>query len=777
MELLLLLKAGIRYKKGSFIGIIILMMIISLSMTVFLSIKNNCLVSITKALEKTDSPAVTVYLLKENIESDTFQKAEKCNEVDHIISNQIIHSYRYYVDEKEIECSWALQKYESNYLLLNHDLTDYSEEHPKPKKGEIYVPQIVLTESGCALGDTLQIRINDQPRSIIHMKIAGVIVDPIYGSQLSEIKNIFLSDEDFDNLIQREFIFDLRKVEIYQKKDSNLSNAEFRRQINLETQMIDNSILNLTKEEAIFLSMQFPNIITSVLMIFLIFLLLIVFIVIRYSILASIELDYTNLGILKALGFRNYQISLVFILQYILAQMIGFVVGFLFSMPVTMIFGNVFQPIIGIPAENHISLWESLGLTAIILFISVLLIAFHTKKVNQISPVKAIHGMKDDVYFDSRIRLPIYKNFLSASLGFRQFTSKAKNYISMMMITSILVFSMLTITLLGNIVTSKSAMESMGTMVMEIDVMLLRMDHETEKLEKIESVITQYSSIERKYYYNTNYFNYQGMKVMCLIYKNTDAFNMLRGREPLYENEIVITEFIAEDTGLKIGDKIELTYDNKKSEYIITGIYQTLHEQGRCLGMNFEGAEKFGMDYISVAGYSLSDPSKASLIQSEIEKKYGDICSADANEGLMMVDETYMISIQVMQIFIYLISIIFALAVILMVCQKAFQQEKTDIGIYKALGFKITHLRRQFTFRFFIAAVIGSIIGSVFSLLLSEKVLTVLIRSFGVARVKAVFTLDMFLLPVSLILFCFFLFSYLISGRIKKIDVRELILE
>ena len=50
MEIFTLLLANIRRKKGSFVSIMILMVIISLSLTAFLSIKESCFSSIDNAL-------------------------------------------------------------------------------------------------------------------------------------------------------------------------------------------------------------------------------------------------------------------------------------------------------------------------------------------------------------------------------------------------------------------------------------------------------------------------------------------------------------------------------------------------------------------------------------------------------------------------------------------------------------------------------------------------------------------------------------------------------
>ena len=55
MEILTLLKANIRHKKGSFVSIIILMLIVSLSFTAVFSIRDNSVNSINNALESVNT--------------------------------------------------------------------------------------------------------------------------------------------------------------------------------------------------------------------------------------------------------------------------------------------------------------------------------------------------------------------------------------------------------------------------------------------------------------------------------------------------------------------------------------------------------------------------------------------------------------------------------------------------------------------------------------------------------------------------------------------------
>ena len=57
----------------------------------------------------------------------------------------------------------------------------------------------------------------------------------------------------------------------------------------------------------------------------------IVTIVIGYSVNSNIEMDYVSLGILKSIGFKNKQIRLILLLQYMLTGILASGVGMLIS--------------------------------------------------------------------------------------------------------------------------------------------------------------------------------------------------------------------------------------------------------------------------------------------------------------------------------------------------------------------------------------------------------------------------------------------------------------
>ena len=780
MEIITLLKGNIRGRKGSFISIMLLMVIIAMALTTVLSVRDNCSKSYESALVQVHAGDLVAIINNENLTDELIGKIENHDMVKEAVYIPAICGDKMEFGGKTNANTSFLRKTDGTYKLINQEKNIYEENTPALDSGEIYITQGVVTNLGCNTGDTVKILIGGEEKEFV---IKGIVAEPVVGASVIGWKQLFISDVDFDNLYNQlsedensEIDSIVNIVQIYKADNCVLSDGQWKRQLNLDTGIINNAVGSLTKSMSSHYTNLFPEIIGSILMVFIGLLLVIVLVVMGHSISTGIEMDYVNLGILKSQGFTQEKIRVVFVLQYLLAEFAGAAAGMLLAVPVINSFGNVFLPIMAIIAEKNISIGKSVSVLLAIFIISGLFIVAATGKIGKISPVRAIAGGRSEIYFDSRINIPVYKKGFSFWIAFRQFTASKKRYAGAALIVSILVFFMMTIMILGNVLNSKSAIEAMSGMYTECDVSFKKAPDD-KLLQKMEEKIEQYSLIEKKYYTTAKYLAINGEEIFCQIYKNPDIIVTDKGRAPLYDNEIVITEIVADELNLHMGDTVLVAHNDKESEYIVSGIYQCINDTGMCFAMSLAGAQKLGIENVYYAGYSLEQPDKCEEIAGMLNKEFSDYLEAEAVQDGGFLEDMYSGAINAMKFIIYTISIAFALVVVMMFCTKTFMQEKTDLGIYKAIGFTTLHLRFQFALRFLMIAQTGSILGAAVSVLCSGRLLSNILRLIGVTRFVVSYTADTFIIPVSLICVCFFLFAFLVSGKIKRVEVRELVTE
>lgn len=778
MEILTLLRANIRHKRGSFVSIIILMVIISMSFTAIFSLKDNCISSIENAQDAINMGNLTLEMENGPRLEQLLDSVRNHPSVKDVTIREAVGTFGTTFGDAKDGNIWMMIRLTEEYRLLNEDMSDYAAHTPALQEGEIYISQGVGFKLGCKIGDNIQV---DTIAGVREFTVKGFVVEPICGSMNMGYKIVFISDADFIQLQSEALTHaaaekkaDYRVVHVY-KADGSVQDAHFKQQLNKDTGVVDYAFGSLTKAQSFEYTNIFPDIILSVLLIFVGFLVAIVLIVMAHSISTSIEMEYTSLGVLKAQGFTEGRIKAIFAAQYLVAEILGAILGVILAVPFIKFFGNIFQPILAIPAENHISAGISLVFIALILVISALFIMIVTRKVGKISPMKAISGGKNDIYFDSRFNAPISQKALSSTLALRQFTSAKRCYIGTMAIMAILMFFMITMNVLGASMDSKSAMESMGMPCIELSLSY----HDSvsdRQVAAVEDVIESYTKIDKKYNLNHMYMSLNGGDYMCAVYKNPDAMVMEEGRYPQYDNEIAVTGILADELGLKTGDKVTVSNKGYTVECIITGINVYANDLGLNFSMPLVLAQKLGVEDIYYCAYSLEDTSRRVAIADQINEKFSDIVTATASAEDSMMD-LYAIARNAMSVIIYVISIVFSLVVVMMVCKKAFLQERRDIGIYKSLGFTSGKLRLQFAVRFVIVSLIGSALGTVLSFFFTEKVLTMVFRLVGISSFNARFTFVSFAVPVAIIAVSFFSFAYLASFRIKTVEIRELVIE
>ncbi len=779
MEILTLLKANIRHKKSAFISVVLLMIIISMSLTAILSVRNSSVASVENAYEQSRSGDIVAYISGNRITDGLLQSVENHEFVDGVKKYHAIAGDKYTVKDKTENNGYAIFKLRPGLKLFNSGLNGYEEKIPPLSKGEIYVPQGILTNMECKVGDKITLYTIGGG---YEFTIKGIVVEPVCGAAVIGWKNIFISDEDFDKILTEgkaaetdDTIADLYELHIFKSDNCTLSAGKFKRQLNLDTGICDNSNLSITRDASINYTTLFTTITSSCLMAFIGILTVIVLIVMGHSISTGIEMDYVNLGVLKAQGLNKGRIRAVLILQYLLAQIVGAVIGTVCGIPLAKALCNVFQPITAILAESHIAIFQSLAIISAILLISAAFVFLITNKVGRISPVRAISGGRKEIYFDTRIKAPICKRGLSASLALRQFTSCKRRYAAVLIITAILVFFMMTINVLGDTLNSTAANEAMGGIIANIEI-AFKERPDDKMIEETENTVEEYSAIEKKYYINSKYISINGEEMWCAIHKDVDNLVILKGRAPTYENEIVITEIVADELGLAIGDKVTLSYRDKKGEYIISGINQFINDTGRNFSMSLNAAKKLGIENVFWGGY-LVDNGKAEEIVSVLNDRYTGRLEAQYYDINRPADEMYNVAVNALKAVIYSFSVIFALVTVHMVCSKAFIREQADIGIYKAMGFTSGNLRLQFALRFLIVSVLGSVIGAGLSVLFSGRLLSALLRNIGITQLAVDFTPGTFIFPIAIICLCFFAFAYFVSRKIRKVAIRELVVE
>lgn len=782
MDIFTILKANIRRQKSSFVGIFILMLIVSLAMTAVLTISVNSQKSDEEALEHVGFGDMLVMMDNGGQEEgkELIQKVEEHDEVEKV---QVIPAVC--ANFKEINgvsngSSVMLERYdpsELDFRIFDESGTGYIEEPEALKAGEIYAPICYSTSYHCKVGDTIPVKLMKHTENYT---IKGFFEDPFMGSSMMGIKTVLVSDADMEIMLKSiregtaDSISEGMLLNIFRKENSNLSYLKFQQELNKDTGVAGYAWISMGTSQAMGYMLIMIRIFSGSFLVFIALLLIITLIIMNHSIGSSIEMEYVNLGILKAVGVTQGKLKVILMLQYLLSALLGAVIGVPLAIPVIKMINKITTPVVGILTPNYLAMIPCfMALLGIMAFL-VLFISMKLRKLKEITPVRAICGGKENIYFSSRLELPIRKKGMSFWLAFRQLTSNGKKYISVGVITGLLVFFMI---MMGHM---DAWMGEDGTEfsrifdATEYDLWVHCYNEDIQ--EEVEETIESYSKIEKKYQVQNVYLMMEGCKIMCFVCEAPEEIeSVLEGRTCQYDNEILITDFVADDLGLQIGDTVTVAENDKKEEYMVSGIYQCANDMGSNFAMSKAGYDRVGNQRLGEA-YCLKNPEKAKDIAEKLNERYGTELKVTAERGFSGID-SIVSAVNAVSVLVYVLAVIFALVVISLVCGKIFAKERQDYGIYKAMGFTSGNLRLQFALRFMLVSMIGSILGVVLTILLMNKCFGLLLSYVGISQIETEIAWISVLIPIGMMAVVFFLFSYWKAGKIKRVQPRVLISE
>lgn len=779
MKIFKVIKANIKTRKISGIALIILMTIISASISIIVTCKNNINDSIDEAYKHAKVSDLSLNIATKWYTDELKTKLENIEEVDRVQSvDAVTSTYFKFKDKKDSTSIVATRLNKYIDKLYNKNLDGY-DSVPPLKKGEVYLSLGLKTNYKLNVGDIVTYYTH---AGAYDLKIKGFVLEPVSGSSMMGFKCIYISDEDFDLIKNDGELFEKNnnsyvniKICYIYKKDKDLSDLKFSKTVFDKSNIGSYSFGSLTKEQAKYYTGLTPSIVCSMLLVFVGILLVIFLIVLGHVLSSSIEMDYTNIGILKSCGFSSLDIKNIYSIQFIIYEIIGCILGIIISIPLTKKIIKLFQPITAILSYDDIYISRVLVIILLIIAFSYFYILFICKISEKISIVNMLNGNLNDVYFDNRFNVPISKRFLYLKLSFRQITSAFKKYMVTIFIVICLVFTMMTITIHCNTLDSGSLLESMG--VIHSDLSLTTEDiiakSDVNFMKNVEDTIESISKITNKNKSTSIYTIVNNESIYTRV-KQHDDNKYTKGRMPKYENEMSVSDMFLERNELDLGDSIHISYRGKEMDYIITGTFVSTSDAGINVYLNTDGAAKIGIKNFHTFTYDIEKSDKKDEIYDLINKKYPNVFIFQKNTSITKQLQSIG---NLIKYIIYTFSIIFAFIVVFMICSKFLIEERTDIGIYKAFGFTTKRLRLLFATRFAIISIIGSLIGIILSTLFSRKMLIMLLKTIGVTNYPDGLYISSDILILCMLSISFFLFAYCATYKIKRVSTTELIKE
>lgn len=799
MEYGILLKAYFRRHKGSLAGVFLLMLLISTALGTVLSVWTNSVNYIGKELERAGFGTLTLWVSGIGDMEELSAGIGAMREVEKIETQMVIFS-DYIAGGQESDSEGQLISYdpqENRYRFFTDDLSGYRADTPVIAPGDIYISPSMVSMFDVRIGGEIRFPIARAGTDTVYT-IKGFYEDPFMGSSMIGMKGFLICDTDWEavsDVIQESGINALARqgamIHVFTDDTAGVTVSRLNSAIN--ESMNENRNRSLVTEfvhgrdaiEGFMLILQ--NAFSGLLTAFVLALLLVLMVVLAHSISSIIETEYANMGILKAMGFTGEKLRVIQLILYLVGILAGMVLGLGAAILLSRLASGITITTTGIRIPVSLPAGLCIFSCGGILLFLIGFVWIKSGKIKWILPMQAISGQltesvyrgETDTWSGLRMKMgtivQIQKKNLYLRLAFRQLTTGRHRYMGACVTAALLVFFA---SMAGRMDSwlgkdGRGMMEAFNPADHDIGVQVLG----ELTAEEAENMVLAYSGITDSYLLAMPNVTAEEIDYTANVISDPERFHILEGSTCLTDDEVVVTEFVAADLGLSIGDRITLTGDIGTEDYTISGFYSCANDMGDNIGMNREGYLKIGKDIPQMwcQHHFLADSSKREAIIEALELTYGGDVHVHENTwpGLSGIIS----AMQALLIFLYVMTAACIMIVTLMTGTRILSVERRDMGIYKAVGFTTRDIRLGFALRFGMTAFAGAVVGISLAAVFTDPLVSAVMRYAGISNFASCPSVGSTVMPAATVIVLFSGFAYAASGKVRKEDLSALINE
>ncbi len=786
MEIKTLWLAGSRRHKGSLAGIFILILLLSVTLLTVLTVWQNAGRYVHDEMERLGFGKITAWVSGVSDIERLTDGISALPEVERAGAQPIIFS-EYEVNGQKSDSEGQLVTYEPDrypYKIFQDDMTGYQTGNVEIRPGEIYVSPSMQSMFGVETGDEISFRIarNSVVKSFT---VKGWFEDPFMGSSMIGMKSFLICGQDHEGIAQLiagagidALARDGYMVHIFQE-DAGLSTAEFNAVLNSGTELPRYAEFTHSDSAISGFMLTLQNVFTGLLLAFSLILTGVSLIVMGHGISSAMERDMADTGILKTIGFTTKRLQGVQELLFLSPVLWGIITGSLLAVQAAQTVSRMTLTTTGILLPAGIPKGLCLMVLLTVFLILAVFVYLKTARIEKITPMKAIRREsreREGIRAGERTCLsPVRQQGLGFWMALRQLVTGRLRYMGVCFVVVLLVFFA---SLIGRISfwlgpDGEGLMDAFNPS--DLHIAAQPMGETT--IEDVERMIRSYTGIADQYMLAMPGVTVEGVDYTANVITEPERFHMLEGRTCAGADEIVLTEFVAADLNVGIGDTVQVSGGLGTLEYRISGIYQCANDMGANVGLSREGYQKIGRETSNMwcVHYFLEDVGKQAEIMQALDEAYGGDVYLHENSwpGLYGI----LSAMEFLIYFMYGIVTVVVLIVISLTGGRLLVMEQKDLGVYKTIGFTSVRLRFSFVLRFGIVSLAGAAAGVALGALLTDPFVAALLRMFGISNFSSHMTISNTLLPAAAVVGLSVAFSWLAAGKIKRCRLIGLITE
>ncbi|PJN56475.1 hypothetical protein PAEVO_31980 [Paenibacillus sp. GM2FR] len=614
---------------------------------------------------------------------------------------------------------FSMQSQKFDYLLdLNGSIIN-------PAIGELYVPVSYMKDGTTKVGD----------KAVISGKefiVAGFLRDSQMNSALSSSKRFLVHKHDYaeiKSLGSTEYLIEFRLKDLSELGSFEAAYASAGLEANgpTVTYKLFKMMNALSDEMMIAVILLVSALVVAIALM-----------CIRFTLLAKIEDDYREIGVMKAIGLRVSDIKKMYLAKYAAIAAVGSMLGFALSV---MFKGILLENIRLYMGESENSSYALLFGIIGILLVFLAMLAFVSgvlKRFRNISAAEAIRFGTSQEKNTGAKRFNLSGNRLlntNVFLGIKDVLARKKLYATSLTVLVISAFIMIVPQNLYNTISSTSFIEYMGIGNYDIRADIQQTDNISEKTAELRNAMNNDRAISKVAVLTTKAFKIKredGSEENIKVELGDHSIFPIaysKGRAPAAENEIALSALNADELSKKVGDVITLVMEGREKNLTVSGIYSDITNGGKTAKAVFTDNSADMM--WSMISAELSDKSLAAARISDFADRFDFAKISDIDEFIAQTFGSTINSVKKASHAAMAIALMISGLITLLFMKMLIAKDRYPIAVMKALGFTNSDMKLQYASRLVFVLIVGIVLGTLLANTLGEMLAGAVISSFG----------------------------------------------
>ncbi|MED4452307.1 ABC transporter permease [Metabacillus fastidiosus] len=626
-------------------------------------------------------------------------------------------------------------------------LLNLENEPVQVSRGQIGVPIYYMQRDHLKIGDKVIISDGN-----FHMefKIAYFIRDALMNPSVVHSKRFLIHEADYETLKST-------SSEIEYMIEFQLTHID---KLNEFTQSYQSAQLPDKGPTIDYHSFQVLNaltdgIIAAIIILVSLLLIIIASLCLRLTILATMEEDYKEIGVMKAIGIEPNYIKRIYMTKYIVTGAAASITGYLISLFIGPLFSANIMLYAGAASETILQYMIPVMAAVSIFLIVILFAQLILRRFNKITAVEALQAGSIG---ETKVNfLPLAKNKhlgVNIFLGLNDIFGRIKMFIFLFFIFVICSFTIIVPVNFLHTIQSPDFIAYMGIGKSDIRIDLQQSENTDARFNEVLNYIQNDADIRKFSPMITSRFKVWGSDgVLENINIETGDMSIfplkyLQGRAPVKEKEIALSYLNGENFDKSVGDKFRLVIDSKgnEKELVISGIYQDITNGGRTakavLPENQENVLWYVVSLDAQPGVNIAEK------MDEYTKAFHPAKVTHLDEYLMQTLGDTIEQLKKLTVLFIVIAVFVSILITFLFMQMLLAKDLSQIAVMRSLGFSLKDIQVQYIVKILLIMSIAVIIGTILSNTAGESVISFLWSFIGASDIQFIIN------PVSAYIIC-----------------------